>query len=426
MRVLALCVVLLVAVLTLAGSAAAGEPPSGTSTEVHVITMGPGDGLYTRAGHLALMVATLLDGKPVATRIYNYGATDWDNPWMVTDFLTGRLTFFLSSPGSLDDAVRTYGVGQKRTVYRQKLALTAAQTQDLVARLEQGVKPENRAYRYHHVEAICTTKARDLIDQVVGGAIREQLSGEPSDATIQQDVQLAFSGHRGPSIAADLLFGWRHYRPVDLYYGLYHPDRMREALQRVHVPDPQGGSDPVPLAGPPIKLGERIGPPLNLRPSHSTFWLAIFAAVVLLALGADAYRQLPNQTRIAGAWVALWALPVGLLGLLIAGLMTFSAVPELHDNELILSFPPTDLWLLGLSVRWMVGREVRLRLLRWYVLGRVVVGLFCLAAIATGLFIQRPVILPMLSLAFSLGLWLMLRRAEAPRQPATAPPAAAS
>jgi len=417
MRVLCLCVVLLVAWLGWAGSVQAAGVARQT-TEIHVITMGPGEDLYTRAGHLALMVATMVDGQPVATRIYNYGATDWDNPRMVSDFFTGQLTFFLRSPGSLDDAVREYGLGQKRTVYRKKLALTTAQTAELVDRLEEELKPENRDYRYHHVEAICTTRARDLIDQVVGGAIREQLASKPSDATIQQDVQLAFSDHRLPSIAADLLFGRRHYRPVDLYYGLYHPDRMRVALQQVLVPDPLGGSEPVPLAGPPITLGERVGSPLNVRPSHASWWFAFCVAVVLLALGADAYRQLPDHPHIAGVWVALWSLPFGLLGLLIAVLMVLSGVPELHRNELILAFPPTDLWLVGLSYRWLRQQQPSLRRVRWYAIGRVVVGLLHLGACATGIFVQRPVILPVLSLAFSAALLLMLSRSQrAPASP---------
>jgi hypothetical protein len=417
-----ICFVLLLAMVGLASEVAAAETADAT-TEIHVVTMGPGEGLYTRGGHLALMVATLVDGQPVATKIYNFGVTDWDNPWMVPEFFAGRLTFFLDSPGSLDDVARDYGVGQVRTVYRQKLRLSDAQTAAMVTRLEHEVEPENRNYRYHHVEAICTTRARDLIDEVVGGAVRQQLSSLPSDATVQQDVQLAFSGHVLPSIAADLFFGRRHYRPVDLYYGLYEPARMRAALQRVIVPDPLDPTRRVPLADPPVKIGERIGTPLNERPSHASVWMAIVFAVFLLALGADAYRQLPEQTRVAGAWLACWALPSGLLGLLIAALMAWSNVPELHQNELVLSFPPTDLLLLGLAVRWLRGGGASLRFAKWYALTRAAVSVLCLVACAAGLFIQRPVMLPLLGLSFGVGLLVMLRRAAAPgTEPLAQPP----
>ena len=60
-----------------------------TEIQIHLLTMGPGDHIFTRAGHAALMVAEVEDGAPRRTTIYNYGETDWDNPLLVPQFHHG-------------------------------------------------------------------------------------------------------------------------------------------------------------------------------------------------------------------------------------------------------------------------------------------------------------------------------------------------
>jgi hypothetical protein len=69
--------------------------------QIHLLVMGPGDHLYTRGGHAAIMVAQMEGSELVESTVYNYGDTDWDDPWLVPHFLRGDLTFFLSDTGDL-------------------------------------------------------------------------------------------------------------------------------------------------------------------------------------------------------------------------------------------------------------------------------------------------------------------------------------
>jgi hypothetical protein len=402
-------VLMLLAVLCLAAPARARADDE-TRTEIHLVVMGPGDELFTRAGHLSLMVAQNTDGRITATRVYNYGDTDWSNRWIVPQFLAGTLDFQLSSSGTLQQTAELYGLKQRRDVWRQRLQLSDEQAATIAARLEHELEPENRRYRYHHLEAICTTRVRDLLDEVSGGVIQRQLAGQPLPRTVQDDVLWAFSHHPFAAIAADLFFGRRHYRPIDQYDALYEPARMGRALQRVMVPHPSDGSRLVPLAREPVAIGKRGGPPVITAPSRASTWFAAVVLALLIALGIDAYRQLPRDPRVAGTWLLAWALPFGLLGTLIAALMVFSGVPELHDNELVASFPASDLLLIGTARRWRRGERSVSTLARRYALARALLVGLSLVALATGVFIQRPIALPLLSAAFSLGLLLLLRR----------------
>ena len=123
MRRLLLFVAFLAALCLSPRTSRAGAPES----EIDLLVMGPGDHLYTRGGHAALMVAEIEDGELVRSTVYNYGDTDWEDPLLVPHFLRGNLTFFLSDTGSIESTLQEYGVKQGREITRQRLNLSAEQ-----------------------------------------------------------------------------------------------------------------------------------------------------------------------------------------------------------------------------------------------------------------------------------------------------------
>ncbi|MEE8408643.1 MAG: DUF4105 domain-containing protein, partial [Myxococcota bacterium] len=375
--------------------------------EIHLLTMGPGDHLYTRSGHAALMVAEMQDGRPTNTKVYNFGDTDWERETFVSDFLRGRLIFFLSSPGDLTETVMLYGVEQSRDVYRQKLNLTSDQARQVARRLEVGLRPENREYLYHHLEAICTTKIRDLLDEVTGGALTAQLGPRTDAHTVRHYVDWAFSGWWGASLGSALLLGRMHDEPISEYYVLFQPRRMRELFQEVTLELANG--EHVPLADPPTILAERQGPQAITGPNR---FPTVLAWIFLLVAGVGAfavYGHLPGKSRPAGVWLLLWSIPSGLIGLVIAFLMAVSDVPEARANELIVAFPPTDLFLVIPAYRWLRGRTYAGPLMRIYAGVRVsALVLISIGRIAGELY-QQPVIWFWVGLVCVFALWSMVR-----------------
>jgi 1-acyl-sn-glycerol-3-phosphate acyltransferase len=387
------------------GAAVAGPI---TKTEIHLLTMGVGDHLYTRGGHAALLVAKTRDDGRVESIVYNYGDTDWEQPSIAMKFMTGELNFFVSESGSIQDTVQRYGFGQNRDIYRQPVALTQHQAETLVRRLEETLKPENRNYTYHHLERICTTKVRDMLDEVLHGAIAKTLTNQKHDKSIRQHQRFGTDGQNLVALASGLFLGRSHDRKPDKYFMTFLPHLMRDYLQEVRVPDPAGSGELVPLLGAPLQLYRRRGPPACTQENRITSHLGFAWLGVVVFIGLWVYRRLGRGVRLAGWWLLFWSLPSTVIGLVSLLSIGFSGVAEFRDNELIFSFPPSDIILVLLALRWTRGKHDVPPLYQSYVLVRLGVLLGVFLAHGTGFFFQEPFILPCLSLVSVGFLWFLL------------------
>ncbi|MEM7157415.1 MAG: DUF4105 domain-containing protein [Myxococcota bacterium] len=396
-------------------SATPGAEASASSLRVDLVTVGRGTGLFTRGGHTALAITeTRPDGRVVET-VYNYGDTNFEDPLLAWHFVAGDMDFFVSVAGDLYDVAERYGLLQDRDVVKQRLALSQAQAKTLSDMLELEIQPDNRTYRFHHLEHLCSTEIRDRLDTLVGGEIQRQLAD--TDPWTVRDIQHhTFNAHPGGTLIGDLFYGRRHDLPIDRYYALLMPERMRDDLQTVMVPDPDGGDGLVPFAGEPEVLAARGAPPWSDDQSSETWVIAIALAGVGIVGGFVLARRGTDSPRSSAAWLVAWSLPIGLGGLGLVLLPLVSSVPELHDNELVVSWLVTDLALVPVAVRWW-RKGVTAPAWVWrYAQVRLVVVTLAVAARAGGVFIQQPWILPVASLGCSLGLWWFVRnlRATAP------------
>jgi hypothetical protein len=398
--------------------AGAADEPVVHAVHIDLVTVGPGDALLSRAGHVALMVTeTLADGREL-TRGYNYGVTDFSDPWIPLRFVFGELRFFSAPTGDLYATAEHYGLLQDRDVWRQRLALTPAQARAVAERLELDVRPEHREYAYHYLEETCSTKVRDLLDVVTDGALRRQLDGQLDAWTVRDFQQLTFDGAPLTALVADVMFGRMHDLPQSRHYTLLWPERMRTALPEVMVPDPAGGGGLVPLAGPPEQLAARGGPPAVEHRNRVTWivaplgllWVLVGAAWV--ARRARARAPAGPTGRVAGLWLWSWALPTGLAGAAIVVLQLVSTLPQLRGNELVASLLATDLWLVGVGLRWWRRGLERPRGLYAYAVARLVVVSMAVAGRAVGLLIQEPWIVPVASLGCAIALLWVARELE--------------
>ncbi len=136
--------------------------------EVALVTMGPGDDVFSRYGHAALCVRDEISPQG---RCYNYGTADFTTYeallWAV---LRGTARFWVSvvdEPATMQQYARV----EDRTVWRQVLPYPAEARRRLVARLSLDALPEHRYYVYHHYRDNCTTRIRDHLDAVSEGAL---------------------------------------------------------------------------------------------------------------------------------------------------------------------------------------------------------------------------------------------------------------
>lgn len=135
-------------------------------SEITMVTILPGDPVYTMFGHSALRVH---DPVQDVDRLYNYGTFDFDDPFFIPKFAYGHLRYFLSV-ASYPGAVQVYKQ-QGRPVIEQHLNLTAEQRNALYHFLQTNAQPENRYYQYDFFFDNCSTRIRDAMELALGDAV---------------------------------------------------------------------------------------------------------------------------------------------------------------------------------------------------------------------------------------------------------------
>lgn len=188
------------------------------SSTVSILTILPGDEIYSMFGHTAIRVQ---DPEQAVDHTYNYGTFAFGNPLVFTArFAYGNLDYILSET-SFPRMFAFYRDVAKRPIIEQTLNLSHAQRQKLFEFLERNARPENRAYRYDFLFDNCSTRVRD--------ALYEQLD---SLQYATNTVPEATFRHLLDPYAADrpfLDFGW------DLLLGS-PVDRQAESWETMFLP----------------------------------------------------------------------------------------------------------------------------------------------------------------------------------------------
>jgi hypothetical protein len=138
--------------------------------------------------------------------------------------------------------------------------------------------------------------------------------------------------------------------------------------------------------------------------------------VLVLGLGVYAIVGQPQRPRRAGVWLLVWALPMALASLAMVFGAVASTVIEGRINELLLSYPPTDIALVAVGWRWYRGRAFAGTLLRGYAWVRVGMVVLALLGHASGLLYQEPRVLVVLALVATSLLVVITRRFPSPEE----------
>jgi hypothetical protein len=382
----------------------------GYVTHLDMLTIGPGDTLWTRFGHTALMVVQQVPGtKRYKSLVYNFGAADFNARGFLWRFFRGTAIFRIATTGSFNQTVNMYA-RMNRAVYYQRFNLPETKVKQIAALLRRSASPGHSQYRYHHLRAGCATKVRDLLNEALGGAVEKQLGRAPDPHRPRHYGREAFAGNVLAEICNDLFMGRLHDRPQTKYFAMYHPRLLATYLKEVKVPDPKGGKGRVPLLTPLNLLVERRGPPPTAGEGRTLIHLGYVWIALVLGLGILAWLGQARRPRRSAAWLMVWTIPSGAASVLMLFGALFSTVPEGRVNELMLSFPITDLALIGVAIRWWRGRPLAGRLLRGYALARLGIVALALVGHATGILYQEPRVLVVLALVCAGLLVLITRR----------------
>ena len=295
--------------------------------------MGPGDQVWEKFGHNAIWIHDALNGTDIA---YHWGLFDFADKDFVPRFIQGRMRY---SMGAFDMAQTIEQYRQtNRTVWAQKLNLSAAQKLRLQEFVSWNIQPENRFYRYDYFRDNCSTRVRDALDRALGGVIEKATDSIPSSSTyrsntarLTQDDWPVFTG---------TMMGLGHPvdRAISAWEEMFLPVRMMKRFQTLRVSSPSGM---IPLVQEETVLFQATRPPEAERVNRGIAGYIVIA-LVILAVGAGLWLAGMKTGRLAGflGFAGVWSFIAGLGGVLLTGLWAFTDHLYSYRNENLLQLNP--------------------------------------------------------------------------------------
>lgn len=335
------------AAVALAAPARAQAPPAlpDTGLSVVLLTMGQGDMVWEKFGHNALWIH---DPAAGTDRVYNYGIFDFDSPGYWGRFVKGDWLYELGV-FTLDQTVYQYQYFN-RSVDAQLLALSPAQKRELQALLETNALPQNRQYLYDYYRDNCSTRIRDALDRVLGGALRAATADSLTGTSYRWHSERLIAGDKASYAGLAGGLGPGADREITAWEEMFLPFKVQEQVRTIRVANAAG--QPVPLVArewtvlPAPGRAAPLATPPRWTPWFLVTGLLMGAALVLLA------RAAPRRALARFGFSALgglWLLFAGVGGVILVGLWAFTNHQIAYRNENLMQLSPLALPLVLLA-----------------------------------------------------------------------------
>jgi len=332
---------------SVAPSGVEADAPPGSHLEISLMTIGPGDAIWERFSHNALVVR---DNRARSEVAYNWGIFDFNDADFIPRLARGRMRYSMRGfPASSWLAVYRQA---NRDVWIQPVNLTPAERLELQVLVQELDTEANRYYRYDYYRDNCSTRVRDVLDRVLGGQIRAATEDIDTGTTYRwhtarllQSAPVAYAG-------IQFVVGNRGDETISAWEEMFLPLHLKEHLDGVRIVDAEGESGP--LLGEAVQVIEAVRDRLPLAAPDFLFPLLLLGTA-LGALFAGLGWMVGEGKRWSGWALALsgavWSGAVGLLGtaLLLSWFFTDHVFWALNENAFQAN--PVSLVLSGLLLR---------------------------------------------------------------------------
>ena len=338
---------------------------------VTVITFGPGEQVWERFGHNALWIHDGARGTDIA---WNWGLFDFAQPDFLQRFLSGDTKYWMAGEDAYRMIAAYHEVG--RTITLQRLGLTQQQAAALRDFVQWNSLDQNKYYRYDYFRDNCSTRLRDAIDRVLGGALQRATDTVTTALTYRGESVRLTDGLLPAQLGIDVALGRPADQPLTEWQSFFIPMRMRDALRSVTIPSADG--TPTPLVIDQRTIPPTSGPSVRVPAEPPSLVLRYLLLGMLLAVLAFVLRVLGRSNRGA-LWGLvllgmLWSLLCGVIGVLLLYMWGFTRHVFWGWNENLLLLSPLSLALLILLPAVLLrGRAVRA--------GRVTSGIIALLGV---------------------------------------------
>ncbi|HSJ29987.1 MAG TPA: DUF4105 domain-containing protein [Longimicrobiales bacterium] len=342
----------LCSVLQPAARASAQEPARepGSELTVYLATMGPGDAVWEKFGHNAIWIR---DAQTRSTIAYNYGIFDFQQESFVPRLMKGRMLYSMGVDDA-DNSLAAYS-WYNRSVTLQRLNLTPAQRHSLREFLEWNWLPQNRDYLYDYFRDNCSTRVRDALDRVLGGALGDALKGVPTGTTFSSHSLRLTAASPATYTGLMLGLGLPTNRPIDAWEESFIPMELMRHVRTIQVTGPDGRV--VPLVAEEVAAFEADREP-TAAAAPERLWIYLLIGI-LCATGLLVLAHAGRTRRFARAAVALtiffWGVATGFFGLILAMLWLFTDHTAAYPNVNLLHVNPLGLLLAAAAPFAVIG-----------------------------------------------------------------------
>jgi hypothetical protein len=341
-----------------AAQGAVQRPEPGSELRVYLMTMGPGARVWERFGHNAIWIH---DPASTPDTAYNYGLFDFRQQNFLLRFIRGEMWYWMAGFPA-ESYLRTYA-RDNRSVWIQELNVPPSARLRLREFLRWNERPEHRFYHYDYYQDNCSTRVRDALDRVLGGAIRSQTEGLATGTTYRFHTQRLTANDPPVFTGLLLALGPGVDRPISAWEEMFLPMALREHARRVVLPGPNGTT--VPLVATERTFFESTAPqPPAAPPPWLRRYLMLGVGIGLLAalLGA-AGRVRRRWGRVGlGLLALLWGGVGGVGGVVLTVLWALTDHVMAYRNENLFQLNPL---LLALAVLVPLGLAGGTRAGRW-------------------------------------------------------------
>ncbi|MCW5920834.1 MAG: DUF4105 domain-containing protein [Saprospiraceae bacterium] len=293
---------MLLAFLLCAGTLPSQNTPAlSDSARVSLMTVAPGEFLYSTFGHSALRI---LDPANRLDRCYNYGTFDFEQPNFILKFCRGKLLYYLDvepyrgfERGNLRD---------QRAMQEQTLNLSQTQKQRLFEVLEENALEENRYYKYDFFYDNCATRIRDVVGLTFDQPIQWDSSRLALGTTMRQLLNPYMTSQPWTHFGMNLGLGYAADRRALAQDFMFLPDHVRDMFAAARI------NDTTPLVASERNIPEYPFPTTEFRPGFLDRPLWVMSLVALLGL-LSMFHRLTERIFDTVFWFVL-----GASGLLIA------------------------------------------------------------------------------------------------------------
>jgi len=193
--------------------------------DIELYTFGAGENYWEAFGHTALRVK-IND----TDYLYGFGYFNFNDEDFFLKFTKGQMQYYLGIEESRQE-IENY-INQGRAVWSQKLKLSLLQKQKLITRLNYLALKENRYYHYDYFLNNCTSKIRDLLDEVTDGEISNQLKGIKTKKN-WNDVTFPVSNQAWMNLGIAIAYGIPAYQKRDKWSLSVFPEGFARDLEQL-------------------------------------------------------------------------------------------------------------------------------------------------------------------------------------------------